>query len=111
MKTSTKSWIGLAVLAALSPLGLILPDHFKAGAAWGEWGAAEMQKLVGYIPHGLEKLSGLWNAPLPDYAFKGWEGKGLSHLSFAYIVSAILGTALTVLVVLFLGKLLAKKGK
>ena len=100
----------MAVLIILSPLGLILPEHFKAGAAWGEWGVDEMQKLVGYIPQGLEKLSSLWNAPIPDYAFKGWEEKGLSHLSFAYIISAIVGLGITVLVVMGIGKLLAKKG-
>ncbi len=38
MKIVTKLWIGLAVLIVLSPLGLILPERFKAGDAWGEWG-------------------------------------------------------------------------
>ena len=109
MKLITKFWIGIAVLIVLSPLGLILPEHFKAGSAWGEWGADEMQKLVGYVPKGLEKLSSLWNAPMPDYAFKGWEEKGLSHLSFAYIVSAVLGIAIITMVVLLLGKLLINK--
>ena len=110
MKLITKFWIGIAALIVLSPLGLILPEHFKAGSAWGEWGADEMQKLVGYIPKGLEKLSSLWNAPMPDYAFKGWEEKGLSHLSLAYIISAIVGIGIIVLVILVIGKLLAKKG-
>jgi hypothetical protein len=109
MKLTTKLWIGLGILIILSPIGLILPEHFKAGSAWGEWGADEMQKLVGYIPKGLEKLSSLWNAPIPDYAFKGWEEKGLPHLSFAYIISAILGIAVVVAVVVLIGKMLAKK--
>lgn len=111
MKITTKFWIGMAVLIVLSPLGLILPEHFKAGSAWGEWGASEMQKLAGYIPRGLEKLSSLWNAPMPDYAFKGWEEKGLPHLSFAYIISAVIGIAITVAVVLIIGKILTKKGE
>ena len=110
MKLITKFWIGIAVLIFLSPLGLILPEHFKAGNAWGEWGADEMQKLVGYVPRGLAKLSSLWSAPMPDYAFKGWEEKGLSHLSLAYIISAIVGIGIIVLVILVIGKLLAKKG-
>ena len=109
MKITTKLWIGLAILIILSPLGLILPEHFKASSAWGEWGADEMQKLVGYIPQGLEKLSGLWNAPMPDYAFKGWEEKGLPHLSLAYIISAIIGICIIVAAVLFIGKILSKK--
>jgi len=109
MKITTKFLIGIVVLVVLSPLGLILPAHFKAGGAWGEWGADEMQKLVGYIPQGLAKLSSLWSAPMPDYAFKGWEEKGLSRLSFAYIISAILGIGIIVLVMIGIGKLLSKK--
>jgi cobalt/nickel transport protein len=108
MKVATKLWIGLAILIILSPLGLILPGYFKAGSAWGEWGAGDIHKLVGYIPQGLEKLASLWNAPIPDYAFKGWEDKGLPHLSFAYIISAIIGIGITVLVIMGIGKLLAK---
>ena len=109
MKILTKLWIGLGVLIILSPLGLILPEHFKAGSAWGEWEADEMQKLVGYVPRGLKKLSDLWNAPMPDYAFKGWEEKGLPYLSFAYIVSAIVGIGIITLVVWGIGKLLTSK--
>jgi hypothetical protein len=111
MKITTKLWIGLAVLILLSPLGLLLPELFKAGGAWGEWGVDEIGKLVGYVPKGLEKLAPLWNAPLPDYAFKGWEEKGLSHLSFAYIISAIVGMAVIVMVALLIGRLLTRKGK
>ncbi|MDO9464978.1 MAG: PDGLE domain-containing protein [bacterium] len=108
MKLTNKLWIGLGILVILSPLGLLLPEHFKAGSAWGEWGADEMQKLVGYVPQGLEKISSLWNAPMPDYAFKGWEEKGLSHLSLAYIVSAILGIIVIAIVILFIGKILSR---
>jgi cobalt/nickel transport protein len=111
MKITTKLWIFLGVLILLSPLGLILPEHFKAGSAWGEWGVDEVKELVGYIPAGLEKLGSLWNAPVPDYAFQGWEEKGLTHLSFAYIFSGILGSALVVLVVWLMGKILIKPGK
>jgi cobalt/nickel transport protein len=111
MKITTKLWIGLGMLIVLSPLGLLLPEHFKAGAAWGEWGIDEIKELAGYVPKGLEKLAQLWNAPLPDYAVKGWEGKGLSHLSFAYIISAIVGMAATVMAALLLGKLLTRRGK
>ncbi len=109
MKTTTKFWIGLGVLVILSPLGLLLPEKFKAGSAWGEWGVEEVQELVGYIPAGLGKLSSLWNAPLPDYAFKGWEEKPLFNLSLAYIFSAVAGILLCVGAAFALGKILSKK--
>jgi purine-cytosine permease-like protein len=108
MTVTKKLWIGIAVLIVLTPLGLILPDYFKAGDAWGEWGTDTIQKLVGYVPQGLQKFSSLWSAPLPDYAFKGWEDKGMAYLSFAYIIAAIVGIAVISSIVFFLGKLLAK---
>ena len=111
MKLTTKLWIGLGVCILLSPLGLVLPDHFKAGSAWGEWGSDEIQKMVGYVPQGLARLGELWKAPMPDYAFKGWEERGLTHLSCAYIVSAILGVALIAVATWAIGKCLAKKGE
>ena len=109
MKITSKFLIGIAILIILSPVGLILPEHFKAGSAWGEWGADEMQKLVGYVPKGLEKLSSLWKAPMPDYAFKGWEEKTLANLSFAYIISAMIGIGVCILITFLLGKLFSKK--
>ena len=109
MKLMTKLWLGLVAIIILSPLGLIIPAYFHAGGAWGEWGSDEMTKLVGYVPKGLEKLSGLWSAPMPDYAFKGWEEKGPAHLSFAYIVSAVVGSLLIALIVIGLSKILIKK--
>jgi cobalt/nickel transport protein len=109
MNTTAKLWIGVGVLILLSPLGLILPEHFKAGDAWGEWGVHTIKELVGYIPQGLEKLSSFWSAPIPDYAFKGWENKGLGSLSISYIASALIGILITACIILFVGKLLSKK--
>ena len=109
MKTTTKLWIGIGVLALFSPLGLLLPEHFKAGDAWGEWGIEAFGEMIGYIPRGLDKLSALWSAPFADYAFKGWEEKGLRSLSFAYIISAVIGIAVTACMVLLIGRLLSRK--
>jgi cobalt/nickel transport protein len=108
ISTVKKMWLGLAVLALLSPIGLILPDKFKAGAAWGEWGADEIEKMLGYIPQGMKKLGELWQAPMPDYAFKGWDQLGLGLQSLAYVVSAIIGVAVIVAIIMLLGKIAAK---
>ncbi|MFH0877261.1 MAG: PDGLE domain-containing protein, partial [Candidatus Omnitrophota bacterium] len=82
-----------------------------AGDAWGEWGTKRIQELIGYVPQGLQKLSGLWSAPIPDYAFKGWEEKGLGYLSLAYIVSAVIGIIVTVATVWLIARLLVRKEK
>jgi hypothetical protein len=109
MKTINKLWIGLGVLAVISPIGLYLPNKFKAGSAWGEWSGSEIKHLIGYAPKGLEKIASLWKPVLPDYAFKGWEEKGFSGLSFAYILSAVLGVVFCICIAWVIGKILAKK--
>ncbi len=110
MTTITKLWLGVIILALLSPLGLLLPEYFKAGDAWGEWGNDTIKESAGYLPQGLDRLSQTWNAPLPDYAFKGWEGKGLPRLGIAYVFSAIVGIAATALAAVLYGKILAGRG-
>ncbi len=102
-----KLWVGIGILILLSPLGIILPDIFKSGGAWGEWGAEGLEKITGYIPEGLKKLSGLWKAPIPGYEFSGW--KGLFKGSVAYIISGVIGVGLVVLVSILIGKFLARK--
>ena len=75
-------WISLAVLVVLSPIGLLAP-----GTAWGEWGAEELTGLgLSFIPKGMEKLSSLWSAPVPDYDLSA-----LGNSNIAYILSAIVG--------------------
>ena len=61
--------IGLVLLIILAPLGLL-----AVGETFGEWGSEELKEKLGFVPPGLEKLSGIWSAPMPDYAFPGGEG-------------------------------------
>jgi|WetSurMetagenome_2_1015567.scaffolds.fasta_scaffold154833_3 cobalt/nickel transport protein len=105
MKTTTKLWIGIGTLALLSPLGVFLPDRFKAGSAWGEWGAEEFGGLIGYIPKGLDKMASVWKAPLPDYAVNGLQ----RHPGIAYGISTIIGIGLCVGVVYILGLIVSRK--
>ncbi|MBI4759532.1 MAG: cobalt transporter CbiM [Chloroflexi bacterium] len=92
-------WVGLAALVILTPLGLL-----ASGTAWGEWGADELQGLLGFVPQGLEGLSGLWPAPLPDYAVPGL------GVVPGYLVSAAIGIGLAAAVLLVIGRLLARPG-
>ncbi len=83
-------WVGIVVLILASPLGLLAP-----GTAWGEWGADELTSLgLGTVPAGLEKLSSLWGAPLA-----GYDLPALGNTNAGYILSAVVGIAVTALVV------------
>jgi cobalt/nickel transport system permease protein len=101
--------VALALLIFACPIGLILPEVFKAGDAWGEWSPEEIGKAVGYIPKGLKKLSELWSAPLPDYTIKAIESRGLAGLSLAYAISAMVGVAVCGVVLFFVGRLLLRR--
>lgn len=73
----------LAMLALLSPLGLI-----AQGTAFGEWGPDELGEQLGQIPAGLEHWSTLWtHSLLPDYGFAGGDAPVA-----AYWISALLGS-------------------
>lgn len=94
-------WIGLAVLIVATPLGLLAP-----GTAWGEWGAKELAALgLGFVPKGLEQLSGIWGAPMPNYHIPA-----LGNAQLGYVLSAVLGIVL-VAVVAWLFTLLLTSGK
>ncbi|MGN8833001.1 cobalt transporter CbiM [Selenomonas montiformis] len=83
----------LALLIAGTPLGLL-----AAGTAWGEWDPEELAgqdflgNVLGYTPAGMEQGFS-FEALFSDYAIAGMPE------SFGYILSAVIGTAL--LVILF----------
>lgn len=82
-----KAMAGLmCALIVLTPLGLL-----ATGDAWGEWAAEDVADMVGYAPQGLAD-GWEWSALLPDYSLGGlpdWVG---------YILSAVIGAALLVIV-------------
>jgi len=106
-RSQKKLWIGLLIMAILTPIGIILPEKFKAGGAWGEWGAEELEKLVGYVPQGLKRLSELWKAPVPDYKFGG-EGASMTLQVISYITSGLIGILAVTLVIYVIGRLILK---
>lgn len=90
-------WLALIVLVVASPLGLLAP-----GTAWGEWGTQELSHMgLRSIPTGLERLSGIWGAPLAGYGIHA-----LGNASLGYVLSALLGVVV-VAVVAWLFMLLA----
>ncbi|HWE05247.1 MAG TPA: cobalt transporter CbiM [Rhizomicrobium sp.] len=99
--TARPLWIALALLMILTPLGIL-----AAGAAWGEWAPREFvtapQKIAAAsgnhplpaaVPSGLQRLSSFWTAPMPGYA-----PPFLKNPSFGYLLSAVAGTGIVLLV-------------
>ena len=109
-KFQKKLWIGLAIMALLTPLGIYLPKKFNAGDAWGEWGPGKIQELLGYMPAGLNKLADFWKAPVPDYNFGG-ENTAMSTQVISYIISGIIGIAAVVILIYVITKFLIKHEK
>ncbi len=105
----TTLWIGVAILILLVPLGLIVPELFKASGTWGEWGADELKKIVGYVPEGMKDLSRIWKAPVSDYGFPGWDQGVKGYI--AYIVSALVGVAAVVGLTYLFARMLKKSRK
>ncbi len=103
MPSLRRFWLGLAVLLILTPLGIL-----AAGSAWGEWAARdfadptarrEITAVSGNTappvdsPHGLERLSSIWVAPLARYA-----PPFIRSEAFGYAVSGMVGVGLIILV-------------
>lgn len=98
MKNLKYLWIGLAILAILSPIGLM-----ASGDAWGEWGAEAFKKMLGFVPAGLAKFSGIWKAPLADYSVPG------AGDAIGYILSAFAGILLVALATWLIGRALSNR--
>jgi cobalt/nickel transport system permease protein len=96
-------WATLGILMVLTPLGIL-----AVGTAWGEWSASdfhdpEIRKQMEAAslnaaapvaaPAGLDRLSSVWTAPIPDYA-----PPFLRSETFGYLLSAVVGVGLIILV-------------
>jgi cobalt/nickel transport system permease protein len=106
-------WVGIGVLMVACPLGLL-----AAGMAWGEWGVDALQDPASrqqiaqasgavappeQVPAGMQRLASLWTAPMPDYA-----PPFLRDANFGYVMSAIVGAGLIVLIFVALSWLLGR---
>jgi cobalt/nickel transport system permease protein len=85
-------WFALAALLILTPLGIL-----ATGSAWGESPPSPM-------PRGLRALASFWTAPMPGYA-----PPFLKSPAFGYLLSAMTGTGLILLVTLFAGLIVRRR--
>lgn len=98
-KTLRYGWIALIALVLLTPLGLLAP-----GTAWGEWGREELAQLgLSYIPAGFDRFADIWSAPLAGYNIPV-----LDNPTVTYIISAVVGVGLVVILLLALSWLLER---
>ena len=109
-KAQRKLWIGLFVMALLTPIGIVLPHIFDGGTAWGEWGMDKLEQILGYVPQGLKKLSHIWKAPVPNYNFGGRDASMTLQI-ISYVASGVLGVLAVALVVFLITRLMAKNDK
>jgi cobalt/nickel transport system permease protein/cobalt/nickel transport protein len=102
-KTFRTLLICLVVLMLLVPIGLI-----ATGTAFGEWGPDELQQAVGYVPAGLQQMTGLWSAPLNGYDLPG-DHETIPTQTPGYYVSAIVGVVVAGLIAYGVGKVIIKR--
>ena len=106
-------WTALALLLALTPLGIL-----AGGAAWGEWGARDFSDAAArrriaaasrnlapppQAPQGLERLSSVWTAPFPQYA-----PSFVRRPALGYVLSAMFGSGIIILGFLIVSSLFAQ---
>ncbi len=106
-------WTALALLLALTPLGVL-----AGGAAWGEWGVRDFsqpearQRIAAAssnmpppprAPQGLERLCSVWTAPFPQYA-----PAFVRHPAVGYLLSAMFGSGIIILAFLILREVLER---
>jgi cobalt/nickel transport system permease protein len=108
-----KLWITVALLMLLTPLGIL-----AGGTAWGEWSASQVsaaaraeissgshdQAQTTATPAGLQRLSSLWTAPIPNYA-----PQFVKTPSFGYLLSAMFGVGLLMAFSLVLQRFLRRR--
>ena len=77
-------------IAVVAPLGLIAP-----GFAYGEGSTQDVQNAFGYVPRGLQDLSGVFSAPLAGYDIPFLQSDSLLRAAVGYELAGIVGKHLT----------------
>jgi len=102
-----KLWIGLAVMALISPLGVILPQKLNSVGAWGEWDVETLQRMLGYVPEGMRRMANLWNAPVGGYNFSD-EHAALVTKVISYVLSGMIGLVAAAVIMYVISRLVLK---
>ncbi|HTS14850.1 MAG TPA: cobalt transporter CbiM [Candidatus Sulfotelmatobacter sp.] len=93
------------LVAVIAPLGLIAP-----GFAYGEGSADDVRAAFGYIPQGLQQLSGIFSAPLAGYdvplPFFSDADAPLWHTAIGYEIAGVVGILLIGAVIVVLSRVI-----
>jgi len=96
-------------IAVIAPLGLIAP-----GFAYAEGSKADVKAAFGYVPQGLQQLSGIFSAPFNGYnvqfPFFNDANAPLWHAAIGYEICGIIGVLVVGLVILGIGYLIQRRG-
>jgi cobalt/nickel transport system permease protein len=96
-------------LAVVAPLGLIAP-----GFAYGEGGASDLKAAFGYVPAGLQDLSGIFGAPMSGYnlplPFFSEANAPLWHAGVGYEIAGVLGILAVGAATYLVARLLRRRG-
>ncbi|MBF0458888.1 MAG: cobalamin biosynthesis protein [Nitrospirae bacterium] len=98
-----KLWMWLLVVALMVPLGIVVPERFGASGAWGEWSSATLSQMLGYLPEGLSRHTGIWSAPIGDYDIAAGVTSPLVK-SLSYMASGLIGAAIAGLIIYIISK-------
>jgi len=95
-------------IAIITPIGLIAP-----GFAYGEGSADNLQKELGYVPDGLQNLSGFFSAPFKDYnvplPFFNADDTPMWHTAIGYEIAGLIGMLVLGLVLWGIGTLIIRR--
>jgi cobalt/nickel transport system permease protein len=96
-------------VAVLTPIGLIAP-----GFAFGEGSPDDLQNQFGYVPQGVQDLSGMFSAPFSGYnlplPFFSDAGAPLWRTALGYEIAGLLGMLVLGAIVWGVGTLVLRRG-
>lgn len=92
-------------MALMVPLGIVVPEKFGAAGAWGEWSSEALSQMLGYLPEGLSRHTGIWSAPIGDYDIAAG-GTSRFVKSLSYMASGLIGAAIAGLIIYIISKVI-----
>jgi cobalt/nickel transport system permease protein len=105
IRTVGTAYVAVAIVA---PIGLVAP-----GFAYAEGSPDDLQNELGYVPQGLQNLSGFFRAPFKDYnvplPFFNAADVPLWHTAIGYEIAGLIGMLVLGVVLWSIGSLIVRR--